>query len=91
MAVEGGYDKVAFVNGAQSADRYDLSKQVGSVYYTKNGVGKGKFVAMPVGKTINDSARPVLERDDVGESDIEDYIGKGGDELILHCLLYESA
>jgi len=28
MAAEGGYDKVAFVNGEQSADRYDLSKQV---------------------------------------------------------------
>jgi hypothetical protein len=28
MAVDGGYDKVAFVTGEQSADRYDLSKQV---------------------------------------------------------------
>jgi predicted GNAT family acetyltransferase len=28
MAAEGGYDKVAFVNGEQSADRYDLSKRV---------------------------------------------------------------
>ena len=27
-AVDEGYDRVAFVNGAQSADRYDLSKQV---------------------------------------------------------------
>ena len=31
MAAEGGYDKVAFVNGEQSADRYDLSKQVRSI------------------------------------------------------------
>ena len=31
MAAEGGYDKVAFVNGEQSADRYDLSKQVESI------------------------------------------------------------
>jgi hypothetical protein len=31
MAVEGGYDKVAFVNGEQSAAHYDLSKQVSRV------------------------------------------------------------
>ena len=31
MAVDEGYDRVAFVNGEQSADRYDLSKQVGMV------------------------------------------------------------
>ena len=28
MAVEGGYDKIAFANGQQNADRYDLSKQI---------------------------------------------------------------
>lgn len=31
LAAEGGHDKVAFVNGEQSADRYDLSKQVDRV------------------------------------------------------------
>ena len=31
MAVEGGYDKVAFVNGDQSAERYDMSKQVDEI------------------------------------------------------------
>lgn len=75
-AVQNGYDKVAFVNGQQSAARYDLSKQVGSVYYTKDGVGKGTLVAMPVGSTINDSARPVMEKDDVGTDDLEGLIGK---------------
>lgn len=33
MAAEGGYDKVAFVNGEQSADRYDLSKHIGKLSY----------------------------------------------------------
>jgi hypothetical protein len=33
MAVDGGYDKVAFVNGEQSAERYDLSKQISRVEY----------------------------------------------------------
>ncbi len=32
-AVNNGYDKVAFINGKQSANRYDLSKQVDSVSY----------------------------------------------------------
>lgn len=75
-AAENGYDRIAFVNGQQSADRYDLSKQVGSVYYTRDGVGKGTLVAMPVGSTINDSARPVMEKDNVAPEDLEDFIGK---------------
>lgn len=33
MAVDGGYAKVAFVNGEQSAERYDLSKQISRVEY----------------------------------------------------------
>ena len=35
MAVDGGYDKVAFVNGEQSAERYDLSKHIKSITATK--------------------------------------------------------
>ena len=31
MAVDGGYDRVAFVTGEQSAERYSLSKQVHSI------------------------------------------------------------
>jgi predicted GNAT family acetyltransferase len=33
-AAENGYDKVAFVNGKQSADRYSLSKQVKSIEWS---------------------------------------------------------
>lgn len=36
MAVDGGYDAVAFVNGDQSADHYDLSKRVAKVTYNIN-------------------------------------------------------
>lgn len=39
MAVDGGYDKVAFVNGEQSADRYDLSKEIRNVEWTQYGSG----------------------------------------------------
>lgn len=33
MAVDEGYDRVAFVNGDQSAERYDLSQQIGKLVY----------------------------------------------------------
>jgi len=33
-AIKGNYDRVAFVNGRQSADRYDLSKQVREISWT---------------------------------------------------------
>ncbi|CAB4134764.1 LT_GEWL domain containing protein [uncultured Caudovirales phage] len=36
LAVDEGYDKVAFINGEQSADRYDLSKSVEEISYNKN-------------------------------------------------------
>jgi hypothetical protein len=37
MAVDGGYDKVAFVNGEQSAERYSLAKKVEYIEYEKTG------------------------------------------------------
>ncbi len=45
MAVEEGYDGVAFINGEQTADRYDLSKQVDTVTVAKTpeGFEKGKI------------------------------------------------
>jgi len=39
MAVDGGYDRVALINGEQSAERYDLSKQVSAIDYWKNDDG----------------------------------------------------
>ena len=40
MAVDGGYAKVAFVNGEQSADRYDLSKQISQLEYERSDDGE---------------------------------------------------
>jgi len=48
MAVDGGYDKVAFVNGQQSADRYDLSKSVDSIKWRPNGAGGGRTVNIEI-------------------------------------------
>jgi len=38
MAVDEGYDRVAFVTGEQSAERYDLSKHVDQVSYSDDGI-----------------------------------------------------
>jgi hypothetical protein len=67
VAVEGGYDKVAFVNGEQSADRYDLSKQIQSIAYS------------PEEKLLDawdKDRRKVMRREITDESQLEDYIGK---------------
>jgi predicted GNAT family acetyltransferase len=50
-AIENGYDKVAFVNGRQSADRYSLSKQVKSIEWSGyDSRGATKIVTIyPVG------------------------------------------
>ncbi|OXE35263.1 MAG: hypothetical protein CGW95_15025 [Phenylobacterium zucineum] len=52
MAVDEGYDRVAFVNGDQSADRYDLSKQVDSIYITKLKKGGFEFTARQDGREL---------------------------------------
>ena len=67
MAVEGGYDKVAFVNGEQSADRYDLSKSIESIGYD------------PKTKTLeayDKDRRQVMKQSGIAEDDLEDHIGK---------------
>lgn len=59
MAVDGGYDKVAFVNGEQSADRYDLSKQLSRVAY-REGRLQGYSVdgALVMSKSIEPAELP---------------------------------
>ncbi len=59
MAVDGGYDKVAFVNGEQSADRYDLSKQVESIRYEKEMVNEWSVAASAVNKAVRDGLSQV--------------------------------
>lgn len=69
MAVEGGYDKVAFVNGEQSADRYDLSKKIESVEATKTTQGKYAVTATSL------DGREVV--DDIYDQDgLPDVVGK---------------
>jgi hypothetical protein len=67
MAVEGGYDKVAFVNGEQSADRYSLEKQVDELSYEPT--AKGYYInVMASGRNIKSG--------DFTKSELEDIVGK---------------
>ena len=64
---------MAFVNGQQSADRYNLSKQVDRVEYF---AGSKSLVAIKDG-------RAVLTETNVTESNLSDYIGKEAAQRIL--------
>ena len=69
MAAEGGYDKVAFVTGEQSADRYDLSKQINQLYHWKYG---DKFGVSAY--DFDDNA--VIDQETYSADQLEDYFGK---------------
>lgn len=75
LAVEGGYDKVAFITGEQSADRYDLSKQVDSI--TARAVDGGKFVIYANNRG-NQAFQKVVTREEM-----PDLIGKDLSKRIL--------
>ena len=46
LASQGNYDKVAFVNGQQSADRYNLAKQIDYIEYEKTDANEWFIKAM---------------------------------------------
>lgn len=69
-AAENGFDKLAFVNGQQSADRYDLSKQLDAVEYMRDPDGGGTLIADDInGKTV-------FNQRISSDADLENYIGK---------------
>lgn len=77
MAAEGGYDKVAFVNGEQSAERYDLSKSVSEVIYTPD-VGGGTLNAID-----EEGNNTVITEQNVSLEKLQDYIGKDAAAKLL--------
>ena len=51
-AINGGYDRVAFVTGAQSAERYDLSKQVDQIVVSPRGEQKQVNIVLSAGNML---------------------------------------
>lgn len=68
-AAANGYAKVAFVNGQQSAERYDLSKQISTISYNKRDNNEYAILA------VDRNNRPVLD-EDMPAADLEGAIGK---------------
>jgi hypothetical protein len=71
LAVEEGYDKVAFVNGQQSADRYDLSKSISSISYETGSKPENEGLLQAW-----DLNRKMVMSEMVTPDRIEDYVGK---------------
>lgn len=69
MAVDEGYDKVAFVTGEQSAERYSLSKKISKLEWLDQGNDKGFLLAW------DHSGSKVIERETTTDK-VEDYVGK---------------
>lgn len=68
-AADHGFDRVAWTTGEQQANRYDLSKQVDDVLYTKNSDGTFNLAA-----NIGMNRRSLASN--VKPSDLERYVGK---------------
>jgi hypothetical protein len=70
-ASENGYDKIAWTTGEQQAARYDLSKQVSSIYIVDNGKGGVSVGAQPYGSTNFETIAT-----DIPTDKLTDYVGK---------------
>lgn len=70
-AAENGFDRIAWTTGAQQAERYDLSKQVDRIGYTKR--PDGLYNISVEGKDRGD---PVFAEDGISLDRIEEVVGK---------------
>ena len=67
-AVERGYDKIAWVTGEQTAERYDLSKHIDSIFYVKHPDGSYEVDG------VKDGERLFSKR--LSEEELEGNVGK---------------
>lgn len=72
MAAQEGFDRIAWVTGEQSADRYNLSKQVDEVGWQKNENGTYNITPKKEGEVIG--TRDMMSNLTIVE--VENYIGK---------------
>ena len=70
MAADKGLDRIAWVTGEQSADRYDLSKQVSEIRYFKTKEGLYEL-------TVNDNNyTQIITAKKYSENELENVVGK---------------
>ena len=91
-AINGGYDRVAFVTGAQSAERYDLSKQVDRIIVSPIGEKKQVNIELSAGNILFfkvDNDGKISETNDESRqyapagTPLEDVVGKELAEKIM--------
>jgi hypothetical protein len=68
-AAENGYDRIGLTTGSQQAARFDLSKQVDNLLYTKNADGTYRVSAQVQG-------RGQMIGEAIPEGKLSDYVGK---------------
>jgi hypothetical protein len=68
-AAENGYERIGLTTGSQQAARFDLSKQVDNLLYTKNADGTYQVSAQVQG-------RGQMLGESIPESKLADYVGK---------------
>ena len=73
MAAQEGYDRVAFVNGEQSAERYDLSKQLDRLEY--KALSNGNYVVMGR-RTGSGESTSFTNSEGVNVDRLEELVGK---------------
>lgn len=81
MASQEGFDRVAWVTGEQSADRYDLSKQIDAIdVEVKTGNSRYVNLKMPQGQnivmTVDDNGGISESSSQFNNKNLEDVIGK---------------
>jgi len=77
MAVDEGYDRVAFVTGEQSAERYDLSKQVDELVWFPDGKEGGDLQVFQGGLELS-------MQKGVAATALPDIIGKEAADRLLN-------
>ena len=70
IAAEGDYDKVAFINGKQSAKRYNLATYIDAIDYEKDDQGTYELVA------TDKEGKTVYEKEEISLAEIERLVGK---------------
>jgi N12 class adenine-specific DNA methylase len=77
IAVDGGYDRVAFVNGDQSALRYKeaLMKAVDTIAIKRNDGGTYTLDAFKDGAAVHEETH-------IGAEKVRELLGKAGDDII---------
>jgi hypothetical protein len=79
-AVENGFDKVAFINGQQSADRYDLSRYISSI--KSNYIREGT-ITLEIKNKRGEIVIPMNSSNIFNEEMLPDVVGKEMAEKII--------